>query len=613
MGAKPNQKSEKRGRRFSHRLRRRIATRGSGPGRQILLVFLALAIGCISAFAAVAFREAIDLFQLGLLGFQSESVASLARQIDWWILLAAPSFGGLLVGVVSYFFLPGGNPVGVVQVIQAATLHGGKMQLRHALVGAFVNAFALGAGASVGREGPVVHLGASLASFVSTLLHMGRPMARTLLGCGVAAAVAASFNAPIAGSLFALEVIIGHYAVSAFGPIILSAVTGTLISRAFYGVEPAFSLPDHHIASLWEFPAFALLGLTAGLSAVFLMNAIELIRKLGRFCALPLWLRPAIAGFVIGNLALLWPELLGVGYEATNNALEGNYTLNFLILLLILKLFATSLCMGFGFGNGMFSPSLFIGAMLGCSFGLIAALPVPPDMSSDSGAYALVGMGAVASAVLGAPISTILMIFELTGEYTITLAVMTGAVMASAVTQSLYGRSFFHRQLEIAGVDLQSGSETSLMAERAVKEIIDDNPVYVHANADRETIWAAMQKTSLGLVFVIDRDHCLEGVITISDLNIYENTLKSLSAKEGQASTDPLYAQSLAREPIAVLSTEASIKDAVDLIRGPHDPLIPVIDIEDHRRFVGQVRMEEIMKFYMSAVSEARHEERAEI
>ena len=212
---------------------------------QIILSLLALVIGVAAAYGAIGFRAVIDLVQLGALGFSSEQVASLAAEAPWWRVLLAPSLGGLAIGLFVHYLMPGRRPQGVADVIEAGALRAGRMPLGTGLGAAAVSAASIGVGASVGREGPVVHLGATLASWVSERLQLRRSMAMTLLGCGIASAIAASFNAPIAGVFFALEVVLGHYALSAFAPIVIAAVTGTVISRIHFGAFPAFVFPQH--------------------------------------------------------------------------------------------------------------------------------------------------------------------------------------------------------------------------------------------------------------------------------------------------------------------------------------------------------------------------------
>ena len=420
-------------------------------GEDMRIALLALIVGALAGYAAAGFRLLIGWIQYLFYGETAERLYSTALALPWWQVLLAPALCGLLVGLFIRHLMPNGRPQGVADVIEAVAAKDGRMSLRHVGLASLANAASIGGGASVGREGPVVLLGAGLASAVGRRLRLSRANMLTLLGCGVAAAVAASFNAPLAGALFALEVVVGHYRLAAFAPVVMASVAGTIVSRIHFGDFPAFIKPDYHIASFWEFPAFALLGVTAAVAAIAMMGAIAAVSLAARHSPVPAWVRPALAGLAVGAIALQFPQVLGVGYEATDRALQGEFGLWLLIGIVVAKIAATGLSVGGGFGGGVFSPSLMVGAMLGAAFGMVAA-SFFPELASHRGAYSLVGMGAVSGAVLGAPISTILIVFELTGDYRVTLGVMFAVVIATAITRAVFGRSFFHWQLERRGV-----------------------------------------------------------------------------------------------------------------------------------------------------------------
>ncbi|ABC22334.1 chloride channel protein [Rhodospirillum rubrum] len=429
------------------RLRRLLRT------QSLVLGALAVGIGLLVGAGTVAFREAIDLVQTLFYGGDDLYLARLARSLPGWLVVLGPTAGGLLVGLYYAKVMPGGKPQGVAQVIGAVARTGGRMRAGDGVLAACGSALSLGCGASVGREGPAVHLGAALAAGLAGRLRLGPGLARTVLGCGVAAAVAASFNAPIAGALFAGEVVIGHYALSAFAPIVVSSVVATVLSRGWFGDFPAFILPHLTLASAWEFPAFVVLGGLCGLVAVAFMRGVFLAGGLASALRLPVVLRPMVAGALVGLLALVLPEVLGVGYEATDQVLKGAYHLDLLLPLILAKLAASVICLGFGFGGGVFSPSLTLGALVGGAFGLAIALVAPV---SASGAYALIGMGALSAAVLGAPISTTLIVFELTGDYALSVGTMVAAVVAGALSRQICGHlSFFRWQLAKQGIDLE--------------------------------------------------------------------------------------------------------------------------------------------------------------
>ncbi len=537
---------------------------------QLILSLLAAILGAMAGLSAIAFRMAITGVQWVALGFTSETVASQATGLPWWRLLFAPTTGGLLLGLFVYFLMPGRRPQGVAQVIEANALSGGHMSLVTGLKSALVNAASIGVGASVGREGPVVHLGASLGSWLSQRLRLTRIASRTLLGCGIAATVATSFNAPIAGAFFALEVVLGHYRLSAFAPIVIASVTGTIVSRTYYGDHPAFVLPElYGITSFLEFPAFALLGIISAIAAILFMHTVMFCEDLFDRLKLPPWSRPAIAGLAVGVIALAgFPHVLGVGYEATDSALSELYPLWLLLALIVLKTAATALCLGSGFGGGVFSPSLFLGAMVGGAYGVIATSAFP-DLSSGYGTYTIIGMGAVAGAILGAPISTILMIFELTGDYAVTIAVMIATVIASAVTQLGHGRSFFAWQLERLGVTIESGR--NLDWERStlrIDQLIDTNYETIHPNTPINTARERLVTAPGGELLVVTDTGHLTGTLTLQDL---------AEASSETCRNPHLMVAEVARRDPPLLELNDDLGRAVTLFRRSGKAHLPVV------------------------------------
>lgn len=459
--------------------------------RQLLVWVLAIVIGIGVAHAAVAFRFLIGAFQALWLGTMSEQMLSAASQTPWYVILLAPAIGGLLVGFLLERFMPGRRALGVADVIEARALGDCKINTRTGLISAFIATVSLGFGASAGREGPVVHLGATLASFVEDRFSLSSSVRRTLLACGVAAAVSASFNAPIAGVLFAHEVILAHYALRAFVPIVMASVAGAIISRLYYGANAAFIVPEYQITSYLEFPAFALLGVTCAVVAVALELSIMTTERAAWRVKMPLWLRPAIGGLVIGAIGIFLPQVLGVGYDATDLALKNEWPLTVLLLLIVAKTAATAVTLASRFAGGIFSPALYLGAMTGSAFGLIAS-SVFPEMASSNGLYALLGMGAVAAAVLGAPISTTLIVFELTGGYAMTIALLLTVSLAHGLSQAALGHSFFHWQLSKRGFSFQDGPHKEIMRRLKVASFMtwrNDNTLLPNDLCDVDKAW----------------------------------------------------------------------------------------------------------------------------
>lgn len=576
---------------------------------QLTLSVIAVIVGVTAGYAALAFRWLIGMLQTISFGCPEDSYVPgeamacvFGFHATWWQVLFVPAVGGLIVGLVVKFFMPGNRPQGVADVIEASAHHGGRIQLRTGLVSAAISVGSIGAGASVGREGPVVHLGATLAHSIARRLHLGRMQQQTLLGCGVAAAIAASFNAPIAGVLFALEVVIGHYALSAFAPVVIASVMGTIVTRVYFGNLAAFAVPEHPIVSFWQFPAFALLGILSGVVAIAFMRSCEFASNQVDRTELPVWIRPAIAGLLVGAIALAFPQVLGVGYGITSDALMEKVELWLLIALLFAKTAATVISLSGGFGGGVFSPSLVIGAMLGGSFGIIAT-QVFPDLSSGHGAYTLIGMGAVAGAVLGAPISTILIIFELTHDYKLTIAVMFAVVIASVITQQLHGKSFFSWQLERRGVSLRGGRELELLHAIHVSELMEREWDRVSPDASWQAVHDALLASKDGELFVINDDNRLVGTITSADLLAVEE------AADGEITAT---AAEIARRKPPVLRADEDLSEAVEHIERIGEPHIAVVEDEDAMVMVGLAHERDLMLNHKRALLQARAEERGE-
>ncbi len=466
-----------------------------GPGK-VQFWFIALLIGITAGFAALLFRLAIMWLQATLYGADDiRSIHSFAETLPWYVLLIIPIAGGLVVGLILHRFTPDARVRSVADVIEGAALHEGRVEQRAGLASACASIITLSSGGSTGREGPVVHLAAVVSTWVSKRINADGITGRDLLGCAVAAAVSASFNAPIAGALFALEVVLRHFAVHAFAPIVIASAAGTVINRLAFGDVTEFTLVEEGALAFYvELPAFLILGIISGLVAVAMMRGIFLADDLGnevqRRTGLPRYLRPACAGAMLGVIAIFFPHIIGVGYETTSAALTGNLVLWNVIVFCIIKVIAVAITMGGRMGGGVFSPSLMVGALLGLAFGQIAT-SIFPNVSGSETLYALAGMGAVAAAVLGAPISTTLIVFELTGDWQTGLAVMVAVSLSTAIASRMVHRSFFLTQIERRNIHLAAGPQAYLLTMFRVANVMR-TPDAENAAPD-DAMWEAIE------------------------------------------------------------------------------------------------------------------------
>ncbi|MDQ2091562.1 chloride channel protein [Marimonas arenosa] len=536
-----------------------MVLRAKGPS-QVQFWFLALLIGIGAGFAALFFRKGIEALQAWAYGTgDTAHIHSFAATLPWYWLVVIPAAGGLAVGLLMHFFTNDGRVRSVADVIEGAAMYQGRVERRAGLASVAASLITLSTGGSTGREGPVVHMASLISTWVSNRIHAGGITGRDLLGCAVAAAVSASFNAPIAGALFALEVVLRHFAVHAFAPIVIASVAGTVINRLAFGDVTEFTLPGTSALEFYvELPAYLILGAVCGLVAVVLMRGIFLAESVashlqGRI-GLPRYLRPAVTGVMLGGIAIWFPHIIGVGYETTSAALTGQLVLHEAVVFAVLKVIALAITMAGRMGGGVFSPSLMVGALTGLAFGLIATA-IFPEVSGSHTLYALAGMGAVAAAVLGAPISTTLIVFEMTGDWQTGLAVMVAVSISTALGTRLVDRSFFLTQLERRGVHLAAGPQAYLLAmfrvaslmkplddrecpeEEVLWEMVEDG-TYVDANATLEAAMPIFERSGAVFLPVLsitgeDRKPELWGALWhVDSLKAYNQALAATAAEE---------------------------------------------------------------------------------
>jgi chloride channel protein, CIC family len=425
------------------------------------LVILAILVGVGAGFGAVVFRWLIRVSTEILTGFSDYSAAghSSNPHITWmgrWFVIFAPVIAGLLYGPLVQLFAKEARGHGVPEVMYAVQKRGGKIAPQVAVVKALASALCIGGGGSVGREGPIVQVGSALGSSLGRFLKVNHDKMRMLVACGAAGGIAATFNAPLAGVFFALELILRNFTTDAFGMVVISSVTASIIGRAAFGNSVFIHLPAFSVQHGIEYPLFALLGILAGVVGVIFTRVLYKIEDICDYLwRWPEWLRPAVGGILLGAVLYFLPQLYGVGYPVIGHAFDGNYALIFLLLLLVGKMVATSLTIGIGGSGGVFAPSLFMGAMFGLMYGSVVH-HVAPGISGPVAAYGLIGMGAVFAGAARAPITAVIIMFELTGEYSIILALMVAIVLAELLSRLLTQDTIYTLKLRRRGVDLIS-------------------------------------------------------------------------------------------------------------------------------------------------------------
>ncbi|RLE01746.1 MAG: chloride channel protein, partial [Bacteroidetes bacterium] len=425
------------------------------------MVLLGIIVGVVGGYGAVGFRYLINFIQSIAYGSSAE-LLDVIQSIPWYVRIAIPAIGGLIVGPIVYFFAREAKGHGVPEVMYAVALKQGIIRKRIVFIKALVSAICIGTGGSVGREGPIVQVGSAVGSAMGQLFNVSANRIRTMVGCGAAAGIAATFNAPMAGSIFALEIILGEFEIASFSPIVISAVAATAISRHYLGDIPAFILPEYILHSSLEFPLYAILGILCALVAVGFTLFLYRAEDAWDSIKFPEYLKAVIGGLMMGTMGLIFPQILGVGYGAIDLALMMKLSWWFMALLVLCKILATSITIGSGGSGGIFAPSLFMGAMAGGTFGAVVHYFFP-SVAVSPGAYAVVGMGAVVAATTHGPLQAILIIFEMTGNYKVILPLMITCIISCLIARRLCGESIYTFKLIRRGINIRGGKEINIL------------------------------------------------------------------------------------------------------------------------------------------------------
>jgi CIC family chloride channel protein len=582
MDPKPSAAGVNRLRRTLFRLVERFT-----PDETAIMVILAVLVGLLGGFGAILFRWLVDLFQ-GLTIGPGEDTVSLLAATPWWQIMLLPVVGGLIVGLLIHFGAREAKGHGVPEVLGAMVFKKGVIRPIVVVVKMVASALTIAFGGSVGREGPIVQIGAAMGSTLGQWLRLSPQRLRTLIGCGAAAGIAATFNAPIAGAFFALEILMRDFAVVTFSPIIVASVVATAVSREFLGATPAFPVPDFSISGYHELPLYLLLGLIVGLVAVVYVRTLYASEEAFDKLPLPGWLKPACGGLVLGSLFLFFPQVYGVGYSSMVEALDGHMALRLMILLVVVKLLAVNVTLGSGFSGGIFAPALFLGGMLGGAFGALVEMWVPGSHGAI-GTFAMVGMAAMVGASTGAPLTAILILFEMTGQYTVILPLMLASIGAALVYRSLMSESIFTFKFARDGMKLNFGRESAILREFHVEDIMEVNPVTIPVADGFDRILKLFLTHSEEHYYVVDGKGLLAGRISIHDVKdiLHEESLSKV-----------LIADDIRNETAAVVYRHDNLEDCLLELGRQDSNDLPVLYNRDHPVLVGVITRKAVFEVY---------------
>ena len=538
---------------------------------------LALIVGVLTGLTIVIYDRSLALSSHFF--FQHN-----AGELHYYVIFL-PAIGGLLVGMITHYLMKK-KRYSIENVIEATTLHGGKMQPKNVFLEVLSSLISLGSGASAGKEAPVVLAGAGIGSTLAQAIKMRGNRLKILLGCGASAGIAAAFNAPLAGVVFSVEVILGELESSTFIPIVISSVFATLTSNVVFGVRPIQISQYQLVNPLQESILYLILGVLAGIVSVIFMRSLYRCRDFFNSLKVHPIIKPAIGGLGVGVIGFFYPQIFGVGYEVISQVLANELAFKVIVALLLLKIVAFSLSLGSGGSGGSFVPALFIGSMLGGAYGFIVN-QIFPNFTSEPGAYALAGMGAVFTGVTRAPLTAILILFELTHDYNLVLPIMLACVLSNLISSALHPESIFTESLRRRGFTIRKGKEVDIMESLKVADAMKREVQTISMNKKVEALNALMQSSRHIGFPVMDSEGKLWGVVTLKDIR----------DKVKQGEIDKTIGE-IATSNLVVAYPDESLNTVLQRLAAKDIGRLPVVSREDNRQIIGIITRSDIVKLY---------------
>ncbi len=538
---------------------------------------LALVVGVLTGLAIVFYDSLLEMSHNSFHGILPES--------HGYFIILLPALGGLIVGIIVHLFIHT-RRYDIEEVIEATALHGGRMSVRNAFLEVLASIVSIGSGGSVGKEAPVVLAGSGVGSLVSQILKINGNRVKILIGCGASGGIAAAYNAPLAGVVFAVEVILGELEASSFIPIVISAVFATLVSSVIFGVRTIEVSSYQLVNPFFESILYLFLGVLAGVISAILMRALFGTHKFFDSLSIHPAIKPAIGGLFVGLIGFFYPQVFGVGYNVITDALNNGLALNLMLALIVLKIIAFSFTMGSGGSGGSIVPSLFVGAMLGGAYGSIVH-GIFPMLTAESGAYALAGMGAVFAGTSRAPLASILILFELTRDYNMILPIMLACVVSNVVSSSINSESIFTEGLHRRGFTIRKGREVDIMESLLVTNAMKHNVQTVSENKKVGALISLMQSSRHAGFPVLDSNGNLSGVVTLKDVrdkvghDELNKTINEICSKDVEVAY-----------PEETLNTVLKRLAAKDIGR------LPVVLKTDRTKLLGIITRSDIVKLY---------------
>lgn len=552
---------------------------------QSFLVGVAVVVGFLGGLGTIFFEWLLEVAHRFFFEFVPHLLAN-----PVWLVILIPAFGAVFLVPLIYLFPVEAKSDGVPSTMEAVALKRGIIRVRTFITRMLASAITLGSGGSAGKEGPIIQIGASIGSAVGQFFKVSGDRMRVLVGCGAAAGLASIFNAPIAGVLFALEVVLGEFNIHCFSPIVISSVVATAVSRAWLFDGSALKLPPYALSSHWEILFYAVLGIGAGLVSVFFTRTLHGLEKFFEH-RVPIkshW-RPILGGLAVGAIGFFYPQILGFSYTPIIEAIHGNLLWQVMVALLVLKVVGTAFTLGSGGSGGILCPSLFLGAMTGGAMGHLFHSLAPQIVPSAAG-YAVVGMGAVLGAAIQAPLTAIMMAFELTNDYAIILPMMIACVMGTVIHRRLMHHSIYTLGLAERGIDISAGREMGILTSLTVRDIMTHEVPTIPGNLPYSEVLNRCLMGPCNYLYTIDEENNLEGVISFQELKefVYEEHLHGLVLARDLANTD-----------VVCVTPEETLASSMNKFSSLEVEELPVVDYNNgFRRLEGIITRSELMRIY---------------
>ncbi|TLM65386.1 MAG: chloride channel protein [Deltaproteobacteria bacterium] len=559
-----------------------------------VLAILAVIIGVLAGLGNYALRQTIDLIHQGVI---VQGMAHFAIDTDAWdwnrlYLILFPLCGGILMIPMGVYYAKDLR-FGFSRFLEEVNLGGGKVPSRTIFTRGLASAITIGTGGSAGQEGPIAQIGGAIGSKVGQSFRMGGDYLKTLVACGAASGVAATFNAPIAGVFFAHEIVLlSSFELSSFTSIVIASGMSTVVSRALLGDHPEFDPPAYEVGSLWELGFYVLLGVLVGLLAATFMTWHYRIKDLFAALKLPRLAKPVLGGLLVGIIGVCLPQVFGNGYVFIEQVLHGHGVWYILAALVVMKAIATSITLGSGLPGGVFAPSLFLGAVAGGTFGKLLQFAFP-TMGISSGAFAMVGMGGFLAAATHAPMTGIFLLFEITSSYQVIVPIMLTCVIGVTICRRIHRYSLETYDLARAGIDLEAGKERNVMKSLLVGAVMNRAPAAVPENMTlREFTQFVADHKETNFPLVNERNE-LTGILSVQDFMgvAFEEDLMDL-----------VVIKEIATHNVITAHEDEDLDQAMRKIGYRNIEQLPVVDRETHRRLIGIISRRDIISAYNRAL-----------